>query len=119
MLYHVAKPLPLINVHTLVDVNTSRIEAWQYSFAKKVINYFHSGKKVMISDRAFSPLPKQEWGWVEGEDKRIHWDDIPKFAALFEVDRITSSDGFVELLNNATNMTILKSILTRTTTPKV
>ena len=55
--------------------------------------------------------PMPEWNWVEGDDKRVSWTDLPTFFSQFETGAaVGGEDGFLLLLDSPKDREILSSL---------
>ena len=107
-------PLDAINLqghwHTydILEINAERLGTWQEDFAKQVLATWQGGGDVWLPRRVFRSKPHPEWNWVEGDDKRVKWKDLPLFFSRFETGTaVGGKDGFVPLLRSAPNTLIL------------
>jgi hypothetical protein len=68
-----------------------------------------------VSARLLSSRPEAVWLWVEGDDRRIRWSDLPALFTRFEYDSriLEGSDGFVRLARTPSNLERL-ALLQRT-----
>ena len=112
-------PLDEINLHgqwqnyDMLEINTERLATWREDFARQVLATWRRGGSVWLPERVFRSKPKPEWNWVEGDDKRINWTDLPAFFSHFDTGRkVGGEDGFVLLDDTARNKGILV-IITR------
>ena len=52
--------------------------------------------------------PEAHWGWVEGDDPRVSWRELPEFFRQFDTgDAVGGADGFVLIPPSARNRDIL------------
>ena len=84
---------------------------WRSFFASKALESWAAGGRVWVTRRAFSTQPAADWGWVEGEDPRLHWADFRQFfASLDATSSVGGSDGFVELPASDRNRAALHAL---------
>jgi hypothetical protein len=107
-------PLDAINLQSrwqsydMLEINAERLRTWREDFSKQVLTTWQGGGNVWIPKRVFRSKPRPEWNWVEGDDKRVKWPDLPLFFSRFEMGRaVGGEDGFVFLLPSAHNASIL------------
>jgi hypothetical protein len=110
-------PLDPINVDTkwraydVLEINTERLATWREDLAKRVLGTWQQGGTVWLPVRFLSAKPKPEWNWVEGDDKRVQWTDLPMFFSQFDTGpEVGGDDGFVPLQDNQKNMEILRPL---------
>jgi hypothetical protein len=91
-LYPVTKA---VRLRTLIPMGYETAPRWRQSFAKDVREVWAKGGSIWITKRVLSPRPKEEWGWVEGEERTVPWSDIPAFFTPFSLGPFTrDEDGF-------------------------
>jgi hypothetical protein len=107
-------PLDKINLsgqwqnYDMLEINTERLATWREDFAKQVLTTWRYGGSVWLPERVFCSKPNPEWNWVEGDDKRVRWTDLPTFFSQFDTGtRVGREDGFVLLENTTKNKEIL------------
>ena len=107
-------PLDPINLdrdwqtYDVLEINTVRLATWRRDFADRVLATWQRGGVVWLPERFFHDRPNPEWNWVEGDDKRVRWTDLPSFFSQFEVGPgVGGDDGFVPLMDNPANHAIL------------
>jgi hypothetical protein len=84
---------------------------WRSSFAEQALDAWRTGGRVWLTRRALSTRPEADWGWVEGEDARLHWRDFNEFFSRFDAGQsVGGSDGFVELPATDHNRALLESL---------
>lgn len=99
-------------IYAVITPGSPWLPTWKQDFAKQILATWQQGGDVWISRRAFCPRPEPNWNWVEGDDKRISWNDIYKLFSLFETDRsVGGEDGFVILVRSVHNEQLLKSLI--------
>lgn len=96
-LFAPANRLPL-RLYDVVEPGTDRVSVWREGFATEALNAWSRGGDVWVSKRFWQQRPRPEWDWVEGDDRRIAWDELPRFFGALPFDRDTGGiDGFVRL----------------------
>jgi hypothetical protein len=110
-------PLDPINLdfdwrtYDVLEINTERLSTWREDLAKRVLATWQRGGAVWLPMRFFRAQPRPEWNWVEGDDKRISWSDLPLFFSQFEIgSAVGGEDGFLLLQDNSKNRKILSSL---------
>jgi Dolichyl-phosphate-mannose-protein mannosyltransferase len=110
-------PLDPINLnrnwqtYDLVEINSERVVTWRSDFARRALTIWKRGGEVWVPTRVFRAKPEPQWNWVEGDDQRVKWTDLPAFFARFDSDPISGGDGFVRLANDSSNVRILETAL--------
>ena len=110
-------PLDPINLNSdwqtydLLEVNSRRIASWRPDFASRVLNIWKRGGDVWIPTRVFRARPDSQWNWVERDDPRIKWKDLPAFFSQLDSEPGSPGDGFVRLTNDPNNHSILELTL--------
>ncbi len=70
-----------------------------------------AGGDVWFSKRLLSERPRAEWNWVEGDDRRVAWVDLPAFFSQFEMGESVGGDnGFVLLQPTQRNRDYLVAV---------
>jgi hypothetical protein len=107
-------PLDAINLngewrtYDLLEINTARLSTWRPDFAVRVLTTWQRGGAVWLPERVFCSQPRPEWNWVEGDDKRAKWADLPSFFSRFETGPVVDGeDGFVLLQDSPKNKQLL------------
>jgi len=100
-----------LRVGALVTPGTTQAAEWREGFAAEALAIWKRGGEVWVSKRVFSPRPRPEWNWAEGDEKRVSW---PEFRAFFSQMEIGESaggdDGFVLIPSTSRNEEYLKRI---------
>ncbi len=110
-------PLAPINLerewqtYDVLEINTARLDTWRKDFAARVVTSWQRGGVVWIPQRFLHDEPSPEWNWVEGDDTRVKWKDLPSFFSQFDLGPPNDGqDGFVPLLDIPANRAILDSL---------
>jgi hypothetical protein len=110
-------PLDPVNLHAnwrtydMLEINSARLATWREDFAKRVLDTWLQGGTVWLPERVFHSRPRPEWNWVEGDDKRVKWSDLPVFFSQLETGAmVDGDDGFVLLRNSPKNRQVLGAI---------
>jgi len=110
-------PLDPINLngdwrnYNVLEIGAQRLANWRQDAAKRALLTWSQGGDVWLSARFLYRTPRPEWNWVEGDDRRIRWTDLPAFFSQF--DRGESSggdDGFVLFARTEKNEQLLGEI---------
>jgi hypothetical protein len=96
--------------YDLLEINTARLATWQQDFAKRAVGTWRRGGSVWLPARLLQARPSPNWGWVEGDDKRVSWNGVHSFFARFNTGPAIGEDGFVEFEDNLTNREILAAV---------
>ena len=87
-----------LQVYNVLEVGAARILTWREDFAAKALKSWDAGGDVWVSKRLLSERPRAEWNWVEGDDRRVAWADLPAFFSQLEMgESVGGDDGFVLL----------------------
>jgi hypothetical protein len=97
----------------VVEIGAARLATWREDFAKMVRSTWAQGGDVWLSKRLLSARPRPEWNWVEGDDQRIKWTDLPSFFSQFDTAQtVGGEDGFLLLPNSSKNQQIVSDLVT-------
>jgi len=100
-----------LRTYDVLEINTERLATWRRDLAERVSWTWQRGGAVWLPARFLSPTPNPEWNWVEGDDKRVHWTDLPAFFARFDTGaKIGGEDGFLQLMNNDHNRLLFEAV---------
>ena len=107
-------PLDPINLtgqwrtYDMLEINSERLSTWREDFAKQVLAAWRRGGTVWLPERVLRSRPSPDWNWVEGDDKRVRWADLPLFfSQLRKGQLVGGEDGFVSIDNDPTNREFL------------
>jgi hypothetical protein len=113
-------PLDQINLkqelqyYDLLEINAARLATWRQDFAKRVLWTWRQGGTVWVPLRVLRDRPNPEWNWVEGDDPRVHWSDLPGFFSRLTLGtQVGGSDGFVSLPDDPVNRDLLTPLAMR------
>jgi hypothetical protein len=77
---------------------------WREGFARRAAHLWDQGAEVWVSRRALADRPDPSWRWVEGDDLRVKWKDLPQFFGSLEYGRtVGGEDGFLLLPRSQAN----------------
>jgi 4-amino-4-deoxy-L-arabinose transferase-like glycosyltransferase len=96
-----------------VELASQRMAHWRDEFSKATQERWARGKEVWISDRLLAPRPEAAWLWVEGDDRRIRWIDLPATFEQLEYDSkiLPGADGFLRVAQTQPNRELLAKAL--------
>jgi hypothetical protein len=98
-------PLPLYDI---IEPANIRVLTWRQDLAARTLKVWADGGDVWVSTRVWSLKPQPSWNWVEGDDTRISWTDLPRFFATLNTDAESGGpDGFLRLARNDANLAVL------------
>lgn len=88
-----------------VEVASQRTAVWRAEFAQRTQEQWARDREVWVSERHLAPRPESDWGWVEGDDRRIRWPELPAMLATLEFDSkvLPGSDGFLRVARSQAN----------------
>lgn len=100
-----------LKVGSLVEVSGKDAPQWRKTFAAQAQSAWNDGGDVWVTSRVLSARPKADWNWVEGDDKRVSWNDVHQFFSQLDVgESIGGEDGFVLVLPSAKTKLILDQV---------
>jgi hypothetical protein len=103
--------------YDVLEVNTERLATWREDLAKRVLGTWRHDGAVWLPMRFLSARPKPDWNWVEGDDRRVRWTDLPAFFSQFETGQaVGGEDGFVLLQDSPKNRATLEALDQTTST---
>jgi hypothetical protein len=89
---------------------------WRRDFAERALQALDAGGRIWISRRLLAARPDADWGWVEGDDRRLSWRDFPGYFTPFDYGAtLGGPDGFVEMLASPGNRSRLEASSRSTT----
>jgi len=101
-----------LRTYDVLEINTERLATWRRDLAQRVLARWEKGDAVWIPLRFLSPRPRPDWNWVEGDDPRIQWSDLPPFFSKFDRGpAVGGQDGFAKLEDDSNNREILRQIV--------
>jgi hypothetical protein len=96
--------------YDVLEVNAARLSTWREDLATRMLWTWHAGGTVWIPERVLRDRPQSEWNWVEGDDPRVRWTDLPAFFTRFDLGTPAGGpDGFVSLPDDPTNQQLATS----------
>lgn len=99
-----------VAIYDVVEPGTMQVLGWRESFAQQAVAVWQAGGDIWVSKRLRAARPRPEWSWVEGDDRRVRWQEIPAFFAPLTADGETAGeDGFVRLRRSPDNLARLGS----------
>ena len=102
------EPVPIYEV---LEIGNTRLATWREDFSARAFESWRNGGEVWISQRLLAERPAPEWQWVEGDDPRIQWKQVPEFFAGLEyAGRLGGTDGFVLLKDSTGNRLTLEAL---------
>ncbi|MBV8572775.1 MAG: hypothetical protein JO319_19305 [Acidobacteriaceae bacterium] len=95
-----------------VEKNSASTRLWRQRAAGRILNVWRSGGRVWLCRQMLAPKPSLQWNWVEGDDDRIHWAEVPAFFQKLDLgEPFGGPEGFVEILPTENNKQILQTVL--------
>jgi hypothetical protein len=87
-----------LHVYEAAMPGLATTDRWRADFAAMALKTWSLGGEVWLSKRLLEPRPRSDSTWVEGEDSRLRWADVPAFFGMLEYDRERcGADGFLRL----------------------
>jgi len=103
----ISTPTP-IRLYDLIEPGNTRVLTWRQDFAARTLKVWGSGGDVWVSKRVWSPRPVPAWNWVEGDDRRVSWKELPQLFSTLNTDAESGGpDGFLRLARDPTNLALL------------
>ena len=92
-------------VSDTVEMATQRMLRWRAEFAERALDQWAGNHEVWISERLLASRPEARWLWVEADDPRIRWADLPAtFSGLeFDAKVLGGNDGFLRVAQSENN----------------
>jgi hypothetical protein len=105
------------HMYDTIRVANTMTPAWRAEFAREAQAHWARNQEVWVSERLLAKRPDSRWLWVEGDDRRIHWPEIPATFERLEFDAkvLVGSDGFLRLAQGPVNRDWLAKQLGLTT----
>jgi hypothetical protein len=103
-------------VSDTVEMATRRMLRWRAEFAERTIEQWAGNHEVWISERLLAARPEARWLWVEGDDPRIRWAELPAAFSRLEFDAkvLAGNDGFLRVTQSEDNRRRLATDLAQT-----
>lgn len=101
-----------LRTYDVLEINTERLATWRSDLATRVLAKWEKGGTVWIPVRFLGSRPRPDWNWVEGDDPRIKWSDLPAFFS--RLDRgatVGGEDGFAKLEDDSKNRETLEQVV--------
>ena len=97
-----------LKVRSLIEVSGKDAPQWRKVFAAQAQSAWNEGGDVWVTSRVLRARPKADWNWVEGDDKRLSWNDVHQFFSQLDLgEPVGGEDGFVLVLPSAKTKLIL------------
>jgi hypothetical protein len=98
--------LPLFHV---IEPGNINVATWKSAAACRILQAWDAGGETWLSVRLLAERPRADWLWVEQDDSRVHWTDIPDFFTHLETDaRVGDEDGFSRIARTEINRKTLQ-----------
>ena len=106
-------PKPPLVAPIIMPANVMTPE-WRRTFAANVLATWQRGADAWVTKAALADRPRASTTWVEGDDPRVHWRDLPEFLRRLEYDKDTpGDDGFRRIRHSAANEAALRAVIGR------
>jgi len=97
-----------LRIGALISPGEPEVARWAQEFSARAQSIWSNGGDVWISKRLLSERPRPEWNWVEGDDRRVSWSDLYRYASRLEVGQsVGGDDGFVLLVPSEKNRQLM------------
>ena len=98
------------DVHFAVELASHGLPAWKARFALSTLEAWKQHRDVWFSKQMLNPAPATSLNWVEGDDARIHWKDLPAFFSRFQAAAPAqdAADGFLRIEPTPQNRELLE-----------
>jgi len=92
-----------------VVIASRTILRWRAAFAVRALEQWAQNKEMWFSERLLALKPEAHWLWVEGDDPRIRWPELPSAFGQLETDlKIEAGgDGFLRVAQTQANRVLL------------
>ncbi len=102
------------NVTDVIEIASTRLLHWRAEFAARALQNWKAGSDVWVSKKLLAARPTSGGTWVEGDDPRIKWKELPDFFGQFATDRSEGGeDGCVRVSESPANRIILQKVIER------
>lgn len=85
----------------VVSVGNISSKRWRENFESRVKATRERGGNIWFSSKLRAPKPHRNWGWVEGEDKNVRWNELQAYFQLLEADCSLGGGAWCLLLPSA------------------
>ncbi len=87
-----------LKMEEIATLANEALPRWRKYFASRTLGVWQRGGQIWMAKRLSSDTPRPEWGWSEGDDPRITWNQLSAFARNLDVaESDGGDDGFVRL----------------------
>jgi hypothetical protein len=92
---------PLASIGLIMPSLGPEVPYWREIFSCAVLAAWNNRGEAWVTTRVLADQPIREWGWVEGDDKRVSWNDIHQLFMGFDHSRERGGrDGFFSIQNS-------------------
>jgi hypothetical protein len=95
-----------LTARSVADIGTSQVIEWREIFASNTLAAWGKNGQVWICRGMFDDVPERRWGWIEGIDPLVSWQEISEFFRHLQISE--SRGDFVQLLPTQTNIAVLQ-----------
>ena len=101
----------VLRTYTIVVVGSMHVLRWRQDFASVARSAWDHQGDVWISNKILNPRPAPDLNWVEGDDRRISWDDVHQFFARVEIGpSVGGADGFALMPASPRNIAFFQGL---------
>jgi hypothetical protein len=101
---------PRFRLYGVIEPGTLQVLTWRQTFAREALDAWSRNADVWVSKWLWQSKPHPDANWVEGDDARIQWREIPEFFGTLKTGEESGGpDGFFQLPRGS-NMSRLAEI---------
>jgi hypothetical protein len=94
-----------------LDLMNAHAEQWPGRVARFVMENWAEGHGAWVEKAALADRPADRLLWVEGDNPRVHWRDVPAFFRTLEFDKNSGGgDGFLRIAHSAGNEALFQKL---------
>lgn len=100
-----------LRIGAFISPGEPEVARWRQDFSTRAQSIWANGGEVWISRRLFVERPRPEWNWVEGDDTRVSWPDLYRYASRLELGQsVGGDDGFVLVVDGERNRKVFEGV---------
>jgi hypothetical protein len=98
-----------LTARSVADIGTSHVIEWREIFASNSLAAWEQNRQVWICRGMLDDVPARRWGWIEGIDPLVSWQEISDFFRHLQTSH--NRGEFVQLLPTQTNIAVLQQFV--------